>query len=102
MKSERFQLVAVDGTHYEMGYKHGRECKDLVNWNLDAFLFGRCFRGQSKEELLNLAHRFLPAAEDYAPELIEECRGVADGAGRTFDEYSSGIAHTTSWCGGKP
>jgi hypothetical protein len=29
---------------------------------------------------------FLPAIEKYAPDLLEEVRGIAEGSGRSFDE----------------
>src|SRR4029078_5659889 len=40
----------------------------------------------SREALLAVAMRFLPAMERFAPHLVEEVRGIADGARLSFAE----------------
>jgi isopenicillin-N N-acyltransferase-like protein len=42
--------------------------------------------GASKEELLMNTRKYLPIVEKFDPELIQQLRGQADGAGVSFDE----------------
>jgi len=64
-----FPLVEVSGTSYEMGYQHGTQAA-----------------GEPRELLAANALSFVPAIEALSPSFLEEVRGLADGAGISFEE----------------
>jgi hypothetical protein len=83
------RVVDLAGTPYEMGIVHGRtlkaEIRDLVErWKKDlektygvaADVFIRNFLAKTD---------FKPAMERWTPGLLDEVRGIADGAGIDFD-----------------
>ena len=78
-----FPLVEVSGTSYEMGYQHGTQAAGLVRrylgW-IDALT------GKPRELLAANALSFLPGIEALSPSFLEEVRGLADGAGISFEE----------------
>ena len=46
---------------------------------------GRAARGRSEREVLRAAMLYAPFVERYAPELLEEVAGLAEGAGMSYD-----------------
>ena len=79
--------ITLSGTPFEKGLMHGRECKPQVLRSLETYRHRYSVqRGLSWEEALHLARRFAPVLEgDYAP-YAEEMRGIAQGAGLTFED----------------
>jgi isopenicillin-N N-acyltransferase like protein len=83
------RVVELEGTPYQMGKIHGTALKSeitelLRRWKAD--LAGTY--GVPAEEFIRtfLAHTdFLPAVERWTPGLVDEVRGIADGAGVGFD-----------------
>jgi isopenicillin-N N-acyltransferase like protein len=94
---QNLPLVNVFGGPYERGLQHGRACGDLIR-RYPAILLevinleGRWraldqrLKPTNREDLLSRAMTFLPAMEAFAPHLIEEIRGIADGARLSFAE----------------
>jgi isopenicillin-N N-acyltransferase-like protein len=86
-----FPLIEVAGPAYERGFQHGRACGDLI-WRYAAVLRqARIDEAQARgtgpasaelndDELARRALRFLPWFEQFAPEQVEEIRGIAAGA----------------------
>ena len=78
-----FLLTGVSGAAYKGGVQHGRACGDLLR-RYPAIL--RRLSAESAEselddaELGRRAMRFLPAIEQFAPDQVEEIRGIAAGA----------------------
>ena len=85
-----FPLIEVSGPPFQRGYQHGRACGDLIRrypailrrfWadapRLASPTPGNC---QLDDELARRALRFLPWIEEFAPEQVEEIRGIAAGA----------------------
>ena len=74
-------LVAARGTRYEVGLAHGGQAGDLVRgtleWSLEQLRIGSVEHGEARAR----AERLLPYIEGMLPDLLEECRGIADGAG---------------------
>jgi isopenicillin-N N-acyltransferase-like protein len=85
--AEVFPLIECAGTPYEMGTQHGAEHRDLVLRSLETFerLLAGLDRPVSTEWATALAMESLADAEAYAPELVEEVRGIADGVGVGFE-----------------
>jgi isopenicillin-N N-acyltransferase-like protein len=83
MKSHAFPYIEVSGTSYEMGYQHGAQASDLVHRYL---LWIEKLTGKSRDLLCRNAMAFLPMMQSLSPSLVEEVRGLADGAGISFEE----------------
>jgi isopenicillin-N N-acyltransferase-like protein len=90
-------LVKIVGGPYERGLQHGRACGDLIRRYPEVLLqvmslesqlraFARTSAPANRDELLSRAMTFLPGMEAYAPHLVEEMRGIADGAQLSFAE----------------
>ena len=77
-----FPLIEVSGTAYEMGYQHGAQAADLIQRYL---LLTERFAGLSLEQLCQNALLFLPCLEQLSPPYVEEVRGLAAGAGISFE-----------------
>ncbi|HEY96026.1 MAG TPA: hypothetical protein G4O15_13930 [Dehalococcoidia bacterium] len=75
----KIKIVDVGGSHYEMGFQYGKTCPEISGM-LD--LTYRIYGG--KDEIQSIVEKYipmyLPYTEKYAPEIVEEMRGMADGA----------------------
>lgn len=78
-----FPLIEVSGSSYDMGYQHGAQIPDLIEKYL--FLIERITR-KSRDELCKNAVRYIPLLEKLSPAFVEEVRGLAKGAGISFEE----------------
>ena len=83
MSGQTFPLIAVSGSSYEMGYQHGRQAGDLVQRYLTWI---EKITGKSRADLCQNAQKFLPLIEALSPALVEEMRGLAEGAELSFEE----------------
>lgn len=96
MASNRLPLITVRGGPYERGVQHGSQCGDLIRRYQDVLLQTvsqeaslralDTSRQLTRDDLLARAMTFLPQMEAFAPHLIEEVRGIADGAKVEFAE----------------
>jgi isopenicillin-N N-acyltransferase like protein len=88
-----FPLVDVSGPPYERGFQHGRACGDLIRRYATVLAQGRGQQaGQpdakpalTEEELGRRALLFLPRMQEFAPDQVEEIRGIAAGAELPFE-----------------
>jgi len=78
-----FPLIEVSGTSYEMGYQHGAQVAHLVRRYI---VWIEKLTGKPRESLCSNAMTFLPMIEALSPALIEEIRGLAEGARITLEE----------------
>lgn len=89
--------MKVNGGPYDRGRQHGRACGDLIRRYPGILLevislegrwraLDRASAPEKREDLLSRAMTFLPAMEAFAPHLVEEIRGIADGAKVSFAE----------------
>lgn len=86
-----FPYVEVSGDPYRMGFQHGRQAGPLIAGFVEHLVrTAGGARRQSPEEarpaVLRAAARFRPLFDRHCPALLEEVRGVADGAGLSFEE----------------
>lgn len=82
-----FKKVVLSGTPRERGVTYGRECAALIERTISDY--ARYFdnkKNLSWSYVKEMAQKFIPAIEAFAPELMEEMRGIAEGANRSFDE----------------
>jgi isopenicillin-N N-acyltransferase like protein len=83
MADSGFPLVEVSGSSYEMGYQHGARATTRVSRYLDWI---EKQAGQPQDVLSRNALAFLPALQAFSPAFVEEVRGLADGAGISFEQ----------------
>ena len=83
--TRKLKVVEVSGSNYEMGFQYGSACPEIARMRDMTFqLFG------GREEAANLKKKYipmyLPRAEKYAPEIVEEMKGMAAGAKVDFED----------------
>ena len=78
-----FPLYTARGTHRQLGRQHGEQAARQINAHVELMC---AQQRMSKEQLRRRAARFQPAFERYCPHLLEEMRGLGEGAGVTFEE----------------
>ena len=78
-----FPLIEVAGSSYEMGCQHGAQASGLIERYL---LWIEKLTGMSRDLLCQNAMALLPMMEALSPSLVEEVRGLAHGAGISFEE----------------
>ncbi len=78
-----FPLVEVCGNSYEMGYQHGAQVAGLVRRYIELI---EKLAGQPQDVLSRNALAFLPTLRAFSPAFVEEVRGLADGAGISFEQ----------------
>jgi isopenicillin-N N-acyltransferase-like protein len=83
MTTHTFPLVEVAGDAYELGYQHGAQAANLIERYL---LWTERLTGQSRDVLCQRAAAFLPYMERLSPAFVTEVRGLAAGAGISFEE----------------
>ena len=82
-------VLELKGSGYERGLQHGRRLKADIARIVD--LWKNDLRGQSALDPDVLIKRFLaetnfiPAIKKWTPDILEEVRGLADGAGQPFE-----------------
>lgn len=97
MQVQTLPLVKVSGDPYGRGRQHGRACGDLIRRYPKVLLEVISLEGRWRgldgasapakpADLLTRAMTFLPPMEAFAPHLVEEIRGIADGAKVSFAE----------------
>jgi isopenicillin-N N-acyltransferase like protein len=83
------KVLRLSGSAYERGLQHGRQLRSEITrivalWKDD-------LRNEYKVDPDTLIREFLagtnftPAIKRWTPDLLDEIRGIADGAGQTFD-----------------
>ena len=88
-------IVISEGDPFERGRHLGRTEALRVAHTVTAYIaIFRRFAGLRHNNVLAQAERFLPTIASYAPHLLEEMRGIAEGAGRDLREIVAINART--------
>lgn len=82
-------IVVSEGTPYQRGYHLGSSERARVRHTVHAYMVLFRAAGLRREAVLGEADRFLPVIEDYAPHLVEEMRGIAEGSGHDPREIAA-------------
>ncbi|MEE8391386.1 MAG: C45 family peptidase [Anaerolineae bacterium] len=80
-------MIETKGDAFERGRQHGEQTADLIRANLEGYW--RLFKhdaGLDQAAVLDRARQYLYPIEGYAPRLLEEMRGIAEGAGVSLDK----------------
>jgi isopenicillin-N N-acyltransferase-like protein len=78
-----YHLYRARGTHRELGRQHGEQATRQIKAHIEVMCAGQKL---SREQLRRRAAQFQPAFDRYCPHLLEEIRGLAEGAGVTLEE----------------
>lgn len=84
-KNGTLKIVDVSGSHFEMGVQYGEACPEISDMvEMTYQLFGG--RNETKAILNKYIPLYLSYMEKYAPEIVEEMRGMAEGANVNFQD----------------
>ena len=84
---DRFQLVTVDAeTPFDRGGQYGSQARDKIRAGVENYR--RYFEGTGRtwEETKHYAAAYLPEIREAMPEILEEAKGLAEGAGVSLEE----------------
>ncbi|MBI3946331.1 MAG: hypothetical protein HY321_10460 [Armatimonadetes bacterium] len=103
-----YPVVEVRGSPREMGVQHGQQARERVGLMLERY-FGQSTRrliggadGEQpvERDAIEYAESLLPLSEAYAPDLVAEVRGIAEGSHHDSRELFA-LQHFVDW-GGAP
>jgi len=85
-----FPIVTASGSHYECGYQHGEQVKELVKRNVD-YYYGWWSRNlkMNREMVNQRADAVIEVTQEYDTGLVEEMRGLADAVDVSLEEIAS-------------
>ena len=84
---EPYPLIEIDGeTPYERGLQYGRQAKERVGICIEYYKKSFAKQGFIWEKAMEYAMGFLPEIERTMPEILEEAKGLAAGAGKQLGE----------------
>jgi isopenicillin-N N-acyltransferase-like protein len=81
--SSEYPLYKARGTHRELGRQHGEQASRQIRAHVELMSTGQKL---SRARLRRRAAQFQPAFDRYCPHLLDEMRGLAEGAGVTLEE----------------
>ena len=81
-----FRIVEASGSHYEMGFKLGEQCKDLAESMMEDMRTRIKAAGLTWDRAVSNARKHLPFAEEFDSEYVEWVRGYAEGSGLKFED----------------
>ncbi|MBM3737933.1 MAG: hypothetical protein FJW39_19295 [Acidobacteria bacterium] len=79
----RYPLFTAAGSHRELGRQHGEQARDHIARHLDVMCSGMRI---TRAALGRKAARFTPLFEQHCPHLLDEIRGLANGARVSVEE----------------
>lgn len=86
-QDERLIFVETSGSPDEMGYNYGKKVKNLLTKSCEARI-KQIYKRYKNDAIENGKKRMLRVIENNFPYIVEEMRGIAVGAGISFDDYS--------------
>ncbi len=78
-----YPLYTAKGSHRELGRQHGEQASRQIHKHLE--VIASSFKGD-RAEVRRRAARFQPLFDGYCPHLVEEIRGLAEGARISFED----------------
>jgi isopenicillin-N N-acyltransferase-like protein len=87
MTKTGYPFIQLEGSPFERGRIYGKECSNLIRKGISnySFMF-ESFSGMSWVEAKERAKSYIPFITEYSPQLIEEMKGIAEGANLHFDD----------------
>lgn len=84
--SEFFRIVRIKGTPFQMGVDHGQQVSDLIRRRINSNKDFYKKIGYSEELVKKIRERSEEGIKSVSPDLIEEVRGIAEGAGVSYED----------------
>jgi isopenicillin-N N-acyltransferase like protein len=88
-------LFSLKGRPGEIGVQHGTQCREMIQKNIN--LYFRLFQhyaNLNRDEVFKVVRRFIPVMETFDPEILEEVKGIAEGARAELEEIVALNART--------
>lgn len=86
-KAVPIELVDAKGTWHEIGRQYGEACADKIRNNIELWATGLDTHYKvSRDSLITMAQKFVEPVASYAPDCIDEIRGISEGANISFEE----------------
>lgn len=76
-----FPLIEMNGTPRERGRQYGEQAKDRVRRSVDYYAGQLAASGFAWPRVKALAADYVPVIDGFSPSLLDEMRGIAEGAG---------------------
>jgi isopenicillin-N N-acyltransferase like protein len=83
-----FPLIEIAGRPYERGVDYGRAASERIRRSIALYAAQMSGMGFSSRGVRAIVQDFVPSMELYAPDLVEEIRGIAAGADCAFEEVA--------------
>jgi isopenicillin-N N-acyltransferase-like protein len=83
------KLISLSGSHYEIGYRHGKVLAGEIRRFYSLFLVKLAERDISIETAIKITRKFGKFIEKHTPDLLEEVRGIAEGAKMQYESVLS-------------
>jgi len=87
--TEGLRVVELSGSSLEAGRAHGEQLRPDIERGVSAWSDrierATGLRGQAYAASFLAATDFIPTIESFTPSLLEEVRGIAEGAGQSFE-----------------
>jgi isopenicillin-N N-acyltransferase-like protein len=80
------RLIELSGSPHERGVRYGREGAPEIARSVDHYCAQARAVGVDDLRLTRLVRDYLPILEDFDPRQVEEMRGIAAGAGVSFEQ----------------
>ncbi len=90
--STQLPFIRIKGSHKEIGLAIGREMAAAVRGQIQAYssLMPAAEEvGLTWSQAVLQARKYLPFAEEFFPQYVQEMRGIAEGAGVDFDDVNT-------------
>lgn len=79
-------VIEATGSHREVGRQVGEAARDTIAWGLDAYAARFVgLAGFDFHEAVERARAYVPPAEDFTPQALDQLRGMAEAANVPFD-----------------
>ena len=88
-------VISLKGKPGELGYQHGSRCRQMIQKNVH--LYFRLFQHYAqldRSQAISLAKRFVPVIQSFDRAILDEMRGIAEGANLEFEEILAINART--------
>ncbi|MGY5881416.1 MAG: C45 family peptidase [Candidatus Thorarchaeota archaeon] len=81
------ELYKFRGSHYDIGVQHGTALKSVINDSVVPFVFDDYTELKiSADDIVKITKEYEQLIGNSHPEIMEETRGIADGAGLSYEK----------------
>ncbi|WP_157020251.1 C45 family autoproteolytic acyltransferase/hydolase [Mesorhizobium xinjiangense] len=81
MTSQPFPLIEISGTPRLRGRSYGEQARERIHGSVDLYASNLGRLGFDRTDIVRFARHFEPRLRQWAPDLVDEMEGIAEGAG---------------------